>query len=71
MSIVYIGEVYYCDRWRQVTWLEKNGFHFFGTRPDFKELSRNVWMYRVDDEFIDCLNEQQERLGTHTRYARK
>jgi len=70
-NTVYLGETTFIDRTRIVEWLRYYGILPYATRPDIKNISKDVWLYHTDDALVEALNDYEAIRGHDRRFARK
>ena len=70
-NTIYLGETTFIDRTRIVEWLRYYGILPYATRPDIKNISKDVWLYHTDDELVAALNDYEHYRGHDRRFARK
>ena len=70
-NTIYLGETTFIDRTRIVEWLRSYGILPYATRPDIKNISKDVWLYHTDDTLVAALNDYEHYRGHDRRFARK
>ena len=70
-NTIYLGETTFIDRTRIVEWLRYYGILPYATRPDIKNISKDVWLYHTDDALVAALNQYEHYRGHDRRFARK
>lgn len=68
---IYLGETTFIDRTRIVEWLRYYGILPYGTRPDTKDITKNVWLYHTNDALVAALNEYEHHRGHDRQFAKK
>lgn len=67
---IYLGDIYFCNRYRQYKFLTDKGFKPIGTKPDPVYEDRIIFMFDRDT-VIDALNEYQENQGNFIVYKKR
>ena len=70
-NTIYLSETTFIDRTRIVEWLRHYGILPYATRPDIKNISKDVWLYHTDDALVAALNDYEHYRGHDRRFARK